>query len=174
LVDASKVNSTSAVLYEGDAYRHLAPRYDPLSGEGARIHGGRFNPPESFPTLYLCSSRECAVAELRRLGQRQVFGIQGLMPRRLFRYELRLQRVLDLCDAGVLERLGIAGQELVGEDRSLTRALGEAAYAASFQAVRSPSATGVGQILAVFPELLGAGELEAQLVGEWADVRDVG
>jgi len=96
------------------------------------------------------------------------------MPRRLFRYELRLQRVLDLCDAGVLERLGIAGQELVGEDRSLTRALGEAAYAASFQAVRSPSATGVGQILAVFPELLGAGELEAQLVGEWADVRDVG
>ena len=26
-----------------------------MSGEGARIHGDRFNPPDKFPVLYLCT-----------------------------------------------------------------------------------------------------------------------
>lgn len=39
------------------AYRNQSPRHDPRRGEGARIHGGRFNPPGSFPTPYLCDTR---------------------------------------------------------------------------------------------------------------------
>jgi RES domain-containing protein len=32
-----------------DRWRHLGPRHDPLSGEGARLNGGRFNPVGSVP-----------------------------------------------------------------------------------------------------------------------------
>ena len=42
--------------YLGEAFRHMATGWDdPLSGEGARIHGDRFNPPDKFPVLYLCT-----------------------------------------------------------------------------------------------------------------------
>jgi RES domain-containing protein len=81
------------------AVRNQAPRYDPLNGEGGRIHGGRFNPPDSFPALYLWETRSCAIAELRRQGLRHVVGVEGLLPRVLYRYELDLQRVLDLTSA---------------------------------------------------------------------------
>ncbi|MGH2928380.1 MAG: RES domain-containing protein [Solirubrobacteraceae bacterium] len=67
--------------FTGQDWRQIAPRYDPLSGEGARLHGGRFNPPGSFPVLYICQSRPCAAAELKRLGERQAIGVEGLLPR---------------------------------------------------------------------------------------------
>ena len=53
------------------AYRHLAPGRDPLSGEGARIHGGRWNPPESFPTIYLGLSEATVDAEFARMAAKQ-------------------------------------------------------------------------------------------------------
>ena len=38
-----------AHTYRGEAFRHMAAHRDlPLSREGARIYGGRFNPPDSF------------------------------------------------------------------------------------------------------------------------------
>jgi hypothetical protein len=75
------------ITHAGIAYRNQSPRYDPRSGEGARINGGRFNPP-GFPTLYLCETRPCVVAELTRQGTRHVVGVEGLLPRVLYRYEL--------------------------------------------------------------------------------------
>lgn len=38
-------------------YRNQAPGFDPRSGEGARRFGGRFTPPNSFPVIYLCTTR---------------------------------------------------------------------------------------------------------------------
>ncbi len=60
LVDA--IDRLDPVPYRGEAYRHLAPRWHPLSGGGARIQGGRWNPPESFATLYLALERPTAAA----------------------------------------------------------------------------------------------------------------
>ncbi|MDE0674208.1 MAG: RES family NAD+ phosphorylase [bacterium] len=56
-------------------YRNQTPGYEVRSGEGARRFGGRFNQPDSFPVLYLCTTRKCASAELKRKAYRQ-----GLMP----------------------------------------------------------------------------------------------
>lgn len=40
-------------------YRNQTRGYDPTSGEGARRFGGRFDPPGSFPVLYLYTTRPC-------------------------------------------------------------------------------------------------------------------
>ena len=66
--------AASLAPLSGQGWRHFAPRYEPLGGEGARLHGGRFNLPGSFPVFYLCQSHPCVVADLRRLGERQAIG----------------------------------------------------------------------------------------------------
>jgi len=59
----------------------MTARLAPASGEGARLNGGRFNLPDSFPVLYLCTTRPWVVAEMRRLGERQAIGVESLLPR---------------------------------------------------------------------------------------------
>ena len=55
--------------YSGDCYRHQGPGHPPLNAEGARIHGGRWNPKESFPVLYLARTESTAAAEFFRLAE---------------------------------------------------------------------------------------------------------
>lgn len=162
------------VAYAGDAFRHMAARWDdPLSAEGARIRGGRFNPPDSFPVLYLCTTRPCTVAELRHLGRRQTVGVEGLLPRLLYRYETSLHRVLDLTSETTLEHLGITEQQVTGSDLTIPRQIGESAHATGSQAIKAPSATGVDQVIAVFAESLGSGRLLPELLERWESTDDL-
>lgn len=158
----------------GEAFRHMAARWgDPLSGEGARIRGGRFNPPDSYPVLYLCTTRPCAVAELHQLGQRQMIGVEGLIPRVLCRYEMSLDEVLDLTSSATLGHIGITAQQVTGADLAIPRQIGESAHATGIQAIKAPSATGVDTVIAVFPELLGSGRLIPELLERWDSSNDL-
>jgi RES domain-containing protein len=65
---AVAISTAQRRAYSGICYRQQSPKYDPLSGEGARMQGGRFNPPNSFPVLYLCSTAGCAAAEFMRFA----------------------------------------------------------------------------------------------------------
>jgi len=172
-VEPERVARARLTAFVGSGYRHLSPKYDPLSGEGARLNGGRFNPPGSFPVLYLCLTRYRAAAELQRADQRQAIGTGGLLPRHLFRYDMRLERVLDLTDQHVRLSVGVSIEALIGPDWNVCQELGIAAHALGAQAVRSPSATGVDDVLAVFVHDLGLGRLEPQLVDEWRSLEDV-
>lgn len=173
-VSAGQVATAPRITYLGEAFRHMAAGWDePLSGEGARIHGGRFNPPDSFPVLYLCTTRPCAAAELHYRGERLVIGIEGLLPRVLYRYEISLDRVLDLTSGETLDHLGVTTAEIIGTDVAIPRLIGEAAHATGSQAIRAPSATEVDDVLAVFPELLGSGRLLAGLVERWESIGDL-
>lgn len=149
------------------AYRNQAKGFDPRSGDGARRLGGRFNPPHSFPVLYLCVTRPCVVAELTRQAERQGLNVDALLPRELFEIRTELDNVLDLTDPAALDVLGIAPPDLVREDHRFTQEIGEAAHEHGFQAIRSPSATGVDQVLAIFPEQLAGAVLNVRLLGEW-------
>lgn len=166
-VDAGRVAEAPLLPFTGQGWRQMAPRYDPLSGEGARLHGGRFNPPGSFPVLYICRSRPCAAAELKRLGERQAIGVEGLLPRRLYRYEIAIDRILDLTDGEVRAQVGLGLEVLIGPDWTACQGLGVAAHALGVKGVNSPSATGVGDVLAVFVQHLGLGRLEPEFVEEW-------
>ncbi|MGI8757102.1 MAG: RES family NAD+ phosphorylase [Acidimicrobiales bacterium] len=155
------------------AYRNQAKGFDPRSGDGARRLGGRFNPPHSFPVLYLCLTRPCVVAELTRQAERQGLNVEALLPRELFEISADLDKVLDLTDAETLDALGIAPPDLVREDHRLTQEIGEAAHEHVFQAIRSPSATGVDNVLAIFPEKLAGVVLDVRLLGEWNTADDL-
>jgi RES domain-containing protein len=167
-VDPTVVGTAPRSRYAGPGFRHMAAGYhDPLSGEGARIHGGRFNPPDSFPVLYLCTTRACVVAEFERLGERQVIGMAGLLPRSLYRYEVVLGRVLDLTSRSVLRTLGVSPDTLTGPGWNATQNLGQAAHDTGWEALLTPSATLVDQVLAVFPDNIGQGAITAELVETW-------
>ncbi|MBK5224210.1 MAG: RES family NAD+ phosphorylase [Acidimicrobiia bacterium] len=155
------------------AYRNQASGFDPRSGDGARRLGGRFNPPHSFPPLYLCQTRPCVVAELSRQAERQGLNVDALLPRELFELSAHLGKVLDLTDAETLGALGIAPPDLVREDHRFTQEIGEAAHVHAFQAIRSPSTTGVDNILAIFPEKLAGTVLHVKLLGEWNTAADL-
>ncbi len=62
------------------AYRNQATGFDPRSGEGARRNGGRFNPPHSFPVLYLCLTKpgDPVAGELME-AQRKLTAIKALL-----------------------------------------------------------------------------------------------
>ena len=159
--------------YDGAGYRHQSPAYDPMSGEGARIHGGRFNPPNSFPVLYLCATPGCAAAEFMRFAQNQPMGPSGFLPRTLYRYEIRLTTVLDLTDAQTLVHLELDADAFVEEDRTLTHHIGEIAHQFGYQAVLNASATGVDDVLAVLIENIRGGLVSPTADQTWNTVDDL-
>jgi RES domain-containing protein len=155
------------------AYRNQAKGFDPRSGDGARRLGGRFNPPHSFPVLYLCLTLPCMAAELTRQAERQGLDVDALLPRELFEISVDLGKVLDLTDVSTLDALGIAPRDLVWADHRLTQEIGEATHEHAFQAIRSPSATGVDNVLAILPENLPGAVLDVKLLGEWSTADDL-
>jgi hypothetical protein len=53
---------------------------DPLDGRHAAERGGRWNPPESFPVVYLCQTVAVARANVYRLLEGQPYGPEDLRP----------------------------------------------------------------------------------------------
>lgn len=171
--DPRPLGSLAGTVLSGVAYRNQAKGFDPRSGDGARRFGGRFNPPHSFPVLYLCVTRPCVVAELTRQADRQGLSVEALLPRELYEMSADLDKVLDLTDTETLDALGVSSLDLVRDDHQLTREIGEAAHEHAFQAIRSPSATGVDNVLAIFPEHLAGAVLDVRLLGEWNTAADL-
>lgn len=132
--------------FGGEAWRHCHPDYDPLSGEGARRHGGRFNPP-GIPTLYLCTTIECVKAEYNKQGSRK-----SLPASNLYRFSVDLRLVLDLTREATRSVVGVTLDALVSDDWSACQDVGKRAYDEGFQAVLSRSSTGRDNIMAVFTE----------------------
>ncbi len=95
--------------YQGLLYRALNPIYagDPLSGEGARKHGGRFNP-KGMPALYTSQSVITALRESNQVGT--------LQPTTLVAYEADIGPVFDATDAAQLGRYGLTMADLAADD----------------------------------------------------------
>lgn len=155
------------------AYRNQAAGWDPRSGEGARRRGGRFNPPHSFPVLYLCLTRSCVVAELTQQAQRQGLTIGDLLPRELWQLKADLTKVLDLTEPSTLTALDLDTDDLTRDDHRFTQELGEAAHQHGFNGIRTPSATGVDHVLAILPDNLAGVVVTAELIELWATVDDL-
>lgn len=67
-------------LARGGAYVRVAePGWDDaLGGAYARVRGGRWNPPDSFPVVYLCRTTPVARANVFRLLADQPYGPEDL------------------------------------------------------------------------------------------------
>lgn len=92
----------------GTAYRAHDPRWSwsPVSGEGARIHGGRFNP-QGVPALYLALDFNTAV-----IGANQGFPFRSMSPITLVSYAVDCDDVADLTNTKVLRRLRVTAADL--------------------------------------------------------------
>jgi RES domain-containing protein len=110
------IDQLEPAAYSGHAFRHQAAQYNPLSGAGARSLGGRWNPPESFATLYLAVERETAVAEFNRMAARSNRTPQDFLPRRLYRYELSLAALVDLRHPDAREAVELRDADLLADD----------------------------------------------------------
>lgn len=90
------------IHWQGLVYRAHHPRWawDPDSGEGARLHGGRFNPP-GMAALYTSLRPETAWLEAQA-----GFAFKA-QPMTLCAYRVDCAGVLDLTDATALAARGI-------------------------------------------------------------------
>lgn len=171
--DEERLARLNLASYSGTAYRHQSPGFDPRSGTGARRRGGRFNPPRSFQVLYLALSVETAAADLRQAAERMNLPLAAALPREVFVSTVSLDHVLDLRASEALAGLEVTRNQLLAADQARSRVVGEAVNRPGVQALIAPSATGVGDVLALFPENLSAGTIEPRLLATWEAVGDV-
>jgi RES domain-containing protein len=152
----ARIDAIEPTTFVGQAFRHLSHDHHPLSGMGARIHGGRWNPPESFSTLYLALDRETTVREFYRLAERQGRDPEDFLPRRLYRYDIALGALLDFRDSATRAALQLSESELRSSDAAKCQQIGESAHRLGLEGILAPSATGEGIVLAVFFDRLHA------------------
>ena len=86
--------------YQGKLYRALNPIYarEPLSGRGAELYGGRFNP-KGVPALYTSLTIMTAPKEANQVG--------NLQPTTLVSYDADIERVFDCRDDAALRAQGM-------------------------------------------------------------------
>jgi RES domain-containing protein len=146
-------------------YRSASPRYanrdDLITGAGSKSAGARWNPPNSFRTVYASLEVETALAE--SLAHFRHFGlpVARALPRVLVALEARVRRVLDLSDGAVRRTLGVSDRRLRGEPwreenrrrrEAMTQAIGRLAYRADLEGLLVPSAARPGgRNLILFP-----------------------
>jgi RES domain-containing protein len=108
---------------------------DVLSGDGARKHGGRWNPP-GFSTVYGNTTDTTALEECK--ANDRYYGVVTKSARLLVAIEADVKRMLDLTNPDLRRELDVTLTELAAEDwrkllaagkESLTQVLGRAVAA---------------------------------------------
>jgi RES domain-containing protein len=144
--------------WSGLTFRHTAPGRNALSGAGARIFGGRWNPPNLVSTLYLAQPREACVGEFHRMAAGQAAGASSFLPRPVHHIQVTGLPVVDLTDDG-LGDVGLSETDIAADDFGPCQLVGEAVHFLGAAGLVASSATGRGLTIAVF-ETRVHGELE--------------
>jgi len=85
-----------------------------MNMDGALLHGGRYNPPDEFGALYLSDSPEVCAAEMIRRPRTPPDYVMGEI-------KVKAQKICDLTDPILLDRLGLEMDDLCTDDWELTR-----------------------------------------------------
>ncbi len=151
---ASALDAIGTTSIHTVAFRHVSAGTDPLLGTGARIHGGRWNPPGSFSTLYLGLSEETVAVEWARAAAAQGLDLDAFLPRELYEFELSLTSVVDLRPLKARSIAKLTVHDITAEDQRACQRVGEAAHSLGLEGLMAPSATGIGDVIAVFLDQL--------------------
>lgn len=156
-----RVNELGSTAWSGRAYRYSKRQRDPLSGEGARRFGGRWNPRDVFPAVYLGQPVEVASRELDRAAEAAAIEPLVMLDAGfdLHTIDVEALQVLDLREEAALRHVGLAPEDVVDEDRTACQAVGHAAWFLEMQGVVAPSASGVGLVITAFETRVPVGAL---------------
>ncbi len=145
-------------------FRSTTPKYagssDVLSGEGSRLHGGRWSP-IGLRAVYASLTPEAAMAETLAYYRYYNLSLASAMPRLFVAIRFQLAAVIDLTDGDVRKRLRLSEAELIQCDwrkklavsqTPITQLVGHAAQLAGFEGllVRSSAAVNDKNLVA-FP-----------------------
>lgn len=161
LVEA--IDAVGTTSWSGRTFRYTNARREPLSGEGARRFGGRYNPRELFPVVYLAQPVQACMRELERAAKTQNLDVERFLgvPQVLHTIELTQIGVLDLTGAETRDRLGLEASDLVGA-HGPCQEVGHAAWFLEFHGVLAPSAVGEGVTVALFEHNTPPGAISVQ------------
>lgn len=158
LVD--RVNELEITPWTGVAFRHTATGRDPLSGEGSRMNGARWNPP-GWPTIYMAQPEKSCMAELARSADRGGFPLSGILRRgrELHTLELDHLPIIDLTSADAMDHVGLTIEDVEDDDWTACQAVGQAAHFLGIVGVAALSATGIGVVIAAFEDRVKTGQV---------------
>jgi RES domain-containing protein len=125
-----RVNDLGTTPFTGTTYRHTTTGRDPLSGVGARLHGGRWNPAGVCSTIYLAQPLATCLLEFDRLAEANGIAPITMLrsPRTLHTIEVRDLPVLDLRDPGRLAYVGLSSGDIADDDWTACQTVGHAAH----------------------------------------------
>lgn len=151
-----RVAKLLGVRVVGTFLRHAAPGRDAFAGG----LNGRWG--EAFPVIYLGRPEPAVVVEAYRHLVDDT-GVPASAVRRRILYEVRVDvaNVLDLTAAEPLEQVGLADADLTTDidDYERCQEVAAAAHQLKYRGILAPSATGLGETLALFRQRLSSAEL---------------
>lgn len=149
LVEA--IDTIGRTVWSGETFRYTNARREPLSGEGARRAGGRYNPRELFPVVYLAQPVQACMRELERAAEYDHISVESKLsvPQVMHTIVLTEIEILDLTRTATQVALGLEEADLAGE-WAPCQEVGHAAWFLEFQGVLAPSAVGDGLTVALF------------------------
>ena len=149
-------------------YRCTQPKYiDQItSGLGSQIHGARWTPKNSFPTVYLCESAEAALQEYLARARRMRLPDYKSLPMVMAWVKVKVAKLLDTTDSEVttvidpLLRMEKIHWRAIQERReAVSQAIGRAIKELGFSGLIAPSQALAGQRnIIIFPQQLAPGE----------------
>jgi len=156
-----RIDARGTIHWSGTCYRYTAANRDPLSGEGARRFGGRWNPPSLFAAIYLADSAQACMVEVERAAQAASTTAETMLevPYRLHTVDLADLAVLDLTTAEAREAVGLEDDDIYGDDWSACQAVGHAAWFLHVQGVLVPAAGGIGLVITAYEQRTRPGQL---------------
>src|SRR5579862_6779912 len=89
--------------YSAVCYRCTEPQFAEqiVSGLGSQLHGARWTPKNSFPTVYLCETVEIALQEYLARGRRMKLPDHKSLPMVMAWVKVRVANLLDTTDAEI-------------------------------------------------------------------------
>jgi RES domain-containing protein len=149
-------------------YRCTEPQFADqfVSGLGSQLHGARWTPKNSFPTVYLCETAEAALQEYLARGRRLKLPDHKSLPMVMLWIKVRTINLLDTTEAEVAAVVNpLLGTEKIHwraiQDRreAVSQAVGRAIMEAGFSGLIAPSqASPDTRNIVVFPQNLTSAE----------------
>jgi len=140
----------------GTFHRHAAPNRDAFAGGT----GGRWG--RDFAVIYMGRPPDSVVVEAyRHLVEETGVPPEHVRPRVFYTVRVDVQRVLDLTVAEHRDAVGLGVADLQTEvdDYAACQAVAGVAHHLGVHGILAPSASGLGQTLAIFRSLVTAAEL---------------